>query len=272
MAEYLEIEVQSSQLWSEHVSYLLMEKIGCSGTLIEENGTVKGYLFCTRPPDLGILKEWKVYTRKVRDEEWANSWKKHWKPLKIGRKIVICPSWEKYTPAEDETVITLDPGSAFGTGTHPTTRLCIKAIEEAVPKYSGEISVADVGTGSGILAICAVKLGAKTATGVDVDAASIPVAQENAIKNGIEKNCTFYIGTAPDVKGNYDIVVSNILAEIVIETLPILKSITKPQGTLILSGIIDSKVSDVETALKKADIKTAQIIIEDGWAAVVAGF
>ncbi len=272
MAEYLEIKVQSSQLWAEHISYLLIEKIGCSGTVIEEDGTVKGYLFCTRMPDLSKLNEWKVSTRKVKDEEWAHSWKKYWKPLKAGEKIVICPRWEQYSPNPNEVKINLDPGSAFGTGTHPTTRQCIQAIEQAISKYSGKITMADVGTGSGILAISGVKLGADSVTGVDIDAASIPVAIENAKLNGIEKNCTFYTGTAPDVKGNYDIVVSNILAEIIIDTLPDLKKILKQKGTLILSGIIDQKVGLIETAINKTNLKVLNVIKNEGWATVVAGF
>ncbi len=270
MSRHIEITVKTAPLWSEHVSHLLIDKLGCTGTLMEKS-LVKGYLPCVREPDLSVLGEWEVSTKIIKDEEWAHNWKKYWHPQKIGQKIVICPSWEKYTPQNGETIISLDPGSAFGTGTHPTTRLCIRAIEQAMPQLSGETSMADVGTGSGILAISGAKLGFEKVTGVDKDPSVIPVAAENALKNGVSDKCGFFAGSASDIGGKYDLVVSNILAEVIIDMTGDLKKLLKPDGMLILSGITDSKIPHVESALNKADLRVFDISGEEKWAAIKAG-
>ncbi|OGI01086.1 MAG: ribosomal protein L11 methyltransferase [Candidatus Melainabacteria bacterium GWF2_37_15] len=271
MSQHIEICVETCTLWAEYVSQLLIDKLGCNGTVMED-GAVKGYLPFTKNPDLSLLQDWPVSTKIIKDEEWAENWKRYWHPLKVSEKIVICPSWEQYAPENGEIVISLDPGSAFGTGTHATTRLCIEAIEKIVPQFSGEISMADIGTGSGILSICGVKLGIKSATGVDNDASVIPVAIENAQINSVDGDCEFFTGSACSIKGKYEIVTANILAEVIIEIVEELKNLLKPNGTMILSGIIEKKLADVENALNQAGLKTREVLTEQGWVAVIAGF
>jgi len=269
MTQYIEITVKTTPLRAEHVSYLLMDKIGCTGTVTEEDGTVKAYLYNDENPDLSVLSQWQVSTKVVKDEDWAENWKKYWHPQKVAEKIVICPSWREYTPLGNEVIINLDPGSAFGTGAHPTTRLCIQALENIIPKLNGDLFMADVGTGSGILAITAARLGVKHITGVDNDPSVIPVAVENAEINNIKDKCEFFTGSACDITGQFDIVVSNILAEIIIEIMDDLKKILKPGGVIILSGIIDKKRSDVEKTLSESGLKIQEINTENGWIAII---
>lgn len=274
MANYLEITVKATSLWAEHISYLLMEKLGCTGTIIEDDGTVKSYLFCTRVPTklAALLSDWEYSTQFIKNEDWGETWKKNWKPVKVGERVIICPSWLEYPAQNQEVVIKLDPGSAFGTGSHPTTRQCVQAIEESIPKFSDKISMADIGTGSGILAISGIKLGVSSVIGVDIDADSIPVAIENAKKNEVEAKCNFYPGTVNDVKGQYDIVVSNILAEIIIETLPQLKNLLKPNSVMILSGIFESKILNIKEAIKDTGLKPVKLFQENEWSTVIASF
>jgi ribosomal protein L11 methyltransferase len=187
--------------------------------------------------------------------------------MKIGNKIVICPSWEQYKLNENEIKIELDPGSAFGTGTHPTTRLCIIALEKYLKQND---TVADVGTGSGILAISAVKLGAKSVIGVDNDPSVIEVAQENADKNNCSDKCAFYEGSAKDIKGQYDVVVSNILAEIIVSIMNDLISLMKTGGKIILSGIITQRADMVKQAAENSGLKIIETLIEEDWVAIIA--
>jgi len=301
MTEYTELQVEINPLWVELVSEILIEKIGCQGVVMEETNykdekiisttqnIVKGYLWNDeqKPVEIekikNILQEerqkliksdipevstgnWNITLKNVNDEDWAHSWKKFWHPMKIGNKIVICPSWEEYKAKENEIIIELDPGSAFGTGTHPTTRLCIIALEKYMKEND---TIADVGTGSGILAVSAAKLGAKSIVGVDNDLSVIKVAEENAEKNNCLNKCTFYEGSARDVKGQYDIVVSNILAEIIVSIMNDLTKLVKSGGKLILSGIITQKADIVKQAAEQAGFRTVETMTEEEWVAII---
>lgn len=301
MTEYTELQVEINPLWIELVSEILIEKIGCQGVVMEETNykdekiisesknIVKGYLWHNgqKPAEIEKIKTilqgerqklissdisedslgaWNINCKNVNDEDWAHSWKKFWHPMKIGNKIVICPSWEEYKIKEDEIIIELDPGSAFGTGTHPTTRLCIVALEKYMKEND---TVADVGTGSGILAVSAVKLGAKSIVGVDNDPSVIKVAEENAEKNNCLDKCTFYEGSAKDINGQYDIVVSNILAEIIVSIMDDLILLVKPEGKLILSGIISQKADMVKQVAEEAGFRTLETMTEEEWVAII---
>jgi ribosomal protein L11 methyltransferase len=241
------------------------------------------------------LGEWTLSSIEIPDEEWAHSWKKYWHPQKISEKIVICPSWEEYKAGDDEIIINLDPGSAFGTGTHPTTRLCVQALEKilchaelnchaelvstsqshkTLKQVQGDnlkVRIADIGTGSGILAVAGIKLGADFAVGVDNDTSVISVAVENAEKNNAADKCNFYTGVASDVKGEYEIVVANILAHVLIEAMPELTPLVKQDGKLILSGIISEKSQDVQNSCIQNGLKIVEVLQEDSWVAIIAG-
>lgn len=301
MSKHIEISVKIHPLYSEYVSELLLNDIGCSGTVLEERyfddeqlvkttiGPVKGYLwidpensfdfekikqffaekkeeFVQLNPEIKDLGSWDVEFLEIKEEEWAHNWKNYWHPQKIGEKIVICPSWEEYTQNENEIIITLDPGSAFGTGTHSTTRLCIMALEKYLAQND---TIADIGTGSGILAISAIKLGAKSAVGVDNDPSVIAVAQDNATINNVDSFCTFYTGSAADVTGEYKVVTANILAHILIDIMHDLHKIVETDGKLILSGIIKQKEQDVIDSAQQHGFKYIETLNEENWVAII---
>ena len=166
-----------------------------------------------------------VLVEKTHEEDWANNWKKYYKPSKVGEKIVVKPIWEDYEKKDDELVVELDPGMAFGTGDHETTRMCIQALEKYVEKDS---TVFDVGTGSGILAIAAAKLGAKKAVGVDLDPVAVESAKENVSYNNLDNIEVLYGNLVEVIEGKADIVVANIIAEIICILIDDVKRVLKP--------------------------------------------
>jgi ribosomal protein L11 methyltransferase len=195
---------------------------------------------------LGQLRETGELTVETRSEEdWANAWKAHYKPVRVGIRVVVRPPWQEYEPTEDDVVVLLDPGMAFGTGTHPTTQAALRLLETL--EVAGH-SVFDVGTGSGIIAIAAAKLGARKVDGVDIDAVSVRQAQTNIDLNDVRQTVTIWqsaMGPAEHPHGVYDIVVANIIARVLIDISEQIVSAVSPAGTLILSGIIDSKEAAV---------------------------
>lgn len=203
----------------------------------------------------------------VKEEDWATAWKQYYKPSAVGDKLVICPSWEEYTPKDGQVVIRLDPGMAFGTGSHNSTRMCLQLLQGFPPT---EVSrVMDVGCGSGILAVSALLLGAQSAHLMDIDETAVKVAKENAQLNGVAERCTFLCSGNPcDLQGQYDIVFANIVADIIIAFLPDLKRILKPDGVLITSGIIDTRKQDVLDALAAAHLTVTQSVEAEGWVAL----
>lgn len=202
----------------------------------------------------------------AREEDWANEWKKYYHPVKIGSKLVVCPSWEEYSPNAGETVIRLDPGMAFGTGTHESTRLCMQLMEKYL---TPDIDVLDVGCGSGILGISAVLLGARVADGLDIDEVAVRVANENAAVNGVAKKCVFTRGTLDNrVSGSYGIVFANIVADVIIEYARSLAENTCDGGALIVSGIIDTREGSVINALVEAGLIIDTRETDGGWVAL----
>lgn len=208
-----------------------------------------------------------VTTQLVDDEDWANAWKTYYKPIRLSNRLAIVPIWEEYTPTGDEQLIYLDPGMAFGTGTHPTTKLTLQLMEKYL--HPGQ-SVIDVGCGSGILSIAAEKLGAREVLALDLD----PVAVENAKENCIQNQAT----TINVKQGNLlvgvgktsQLVVANILAEILLQMTYDLPRVLIPGGIFIGSGIIASKCDEIVSALQTAGLQILEIISEEDWVAVAA--
>lgn len=203
----------------------------------------------------------------VDDNDWNENWKKYFKAFEIGQKLAVCPSWEEYDNKENRTVISLDPGAAFGTGGHATTSLCLEILERTV---TGETSLLDIGTGSGILAIAAGLLGAHSAVGVDIDLQSVKTAIENAKINGVCGKTEFKVGNlADEVEGKYDIVCANIVADVVIKLFENVADFMKEDSLLIVSGIIDMRADEVEKAAALHGFKIVEGLVREEWHAYV---
>lgn len=202
----------------------------------------------------------------VNEEDWANNWKQYYHTQRIGKRIVVTPSWEEYTPSGDDVQMRLDPGMAFGTGTHDTTRLCLELLEEVV---TPETRILDVGTGSGILSVGGVLLGAPSALGVDIDPVAVKVANENAEINKVNGKTEFVCGDLTDkVHGKFEIVTANIVADVIIRLLSTVKNYLLKGGVLIVSGIIDTRADEVENACHEAGFVTEKRLEHGGWVAI----
>ncbi len=202
----------------------------------------------------------------VNEEDWANNWKQYYHTQRIGKRIVVTPSWEEYTPSGDDVQMRLDPGMAFGTGTHDTTRLCLELLEECV---TPETRILDVGTGSGILSVGGVLLGAPSALGVDIDPVAVKVANENAEINEVTEKTEFVCGDLTDkVHGKFEIVTANIVADVIIRLLSTVKNYLLKGGVLIVSGIIDTRADEVENACHEAGFITEKRLEHGGWVAI----
>lgn len=213
---------------------------------------------------IGELKD-----TRVKEEDWANAWKVHFQVHRIGERVVIRPPWQDYEPQGDEVVVELDPGMAFGTGLHPSTKLSILGVEQVVSEGD---RILDVGTGSGILAIAALKLGASQADTVDVETVAVRAAGENAERNGVSDrlNVAFgSVGPGEPFGGEYDVVLANIIARILIDLAEHLVKAMRPGGTIVLAGVIDSRERDVVDAFEGhgATLRTRRQI--DDWVSLV---
>lgn len=215
---------------------------------------------------LGLTVEFGL--KQVKEEDWAEAWKRYFKPERIG-KIVIKPSWEDYTPDGNETVIELDPGMAFGTGTHPTTRLCLQLLQDQI---SPQTVMLDVGTGSGILALAGAKLGAQKVCAMDIDPVAVRVAVENIRRNRLEKIIEVYEGNLLDrpLDSKFNLVVANIITNAIVELVPQLEKVLMPGGTFIASGIIAERLPEVMECLTKQGFVDVKQIFEEGWVGLVA--
>lgn len=209
------------------------------------------------------------------DSEWLYKWQEHFKPAKIGERIVVKPGWEDYEAAEGELVIEMDPGMAFGSGLHETTSMCIKALEKDLggsydpSRYP--IKVLDVGTGTGILAMAAVLLGADEALGIDIDDEAVRVSNENIVKNGLEGRISIMRGNLMDgVDYEPDIIVANLMADLVMMLSPAAAAQLKPGGVYITSGILDIKEDAVKKTIEDAGFDIIEVLADGEWRAISA--
>lgn len=216
----------------------------------------------TRLPALGVNAE--LVTEGMNEDDWAESWKQYYKPVPLGR-VTIVPAWEEYEAKDGEVIIKMDPGMAFGTGTHETTRLVIRLMQDLI--VGGE-RVLDVGTGSGILSICASKLGAHSCNAYDIDPVAVKVARENVILGGCD-NITVGVSDllyGVDLSGGkYDFCVANIVADIIIRMLPDIPKYLKSGSPLILSGIINERAEEVRAAVVANGFTVEKVISENDW-------
>ena len=203
----------------------------------------------------------------VDDKDWNENWKKYFHTIEIGEKIAVVPSWEEYANPDNRTVLNIDPGAAFGTGTHATTSLCLGVLDEVV---TDGIKVLDIGCGSGILALASVLLGAESALGVDIDAQSVKTATENAEINNISDKTEFIVGDLADkVSGKYNIVCANIVADVIIRLLPDVGAFMAEDAILIVSGIIDIRKDDVLASVAENGFTIEKEAYKDNWCAFV---
>lgn len=205
----------------------------------------------------------------VHESDWADSWKQYYKPIKTGKKIVIVPVWEKYEPKDGEITVLMDPGMAFGTGTHETTRLCAALLEKY--QRAGD-KMLDVGCGSGILAICAAKLGADSCFACDIDENAVRIAKENTEINetpNVKCGVSDLLKQAEKAEGGYDICCANIVADIIIRLAPDIGDFIAPEGLIIVSGIISERADETVAALNANGWSLVDSLSENGWFAGV---
>ena len=305
MNNYYELRISINPEIEDIVSDICFSNFDCEGVVLAEEtykdlvmtATTKGTLrvFLTdlncNPVELlkterELLKErgfsdeelgsWEITVDEKENQDWSKKWKEKWTVTHVTDKIAVVPSWLTYEPKEGEITITLDPGCAFGTGTHQTTQLCMKAIEKYLKKGD---RVADIGTGSGILSICAIKFGASSAYGCDIDDTVIDVCRENAKINGIDVDypqgeCNpapvkFELNTADKITEKFDFVCANILHNVLAEIMSDLKNIMKDDAKMSLSGILDEKKSIVLEAIEREGLKIIDTISQDQWISFV---
>ena len=202
----------------------------------------------------------------VDEEDWSNAWKKYYHPVQVGEHLVVCPSWEAYDRQPDDVVLTLNPGMAFGTGTHDTTRLCMELLEKYITPQD---TVLDVGCGSGILAITAALLGANKIIGCDIDEVAVKVAGENAALNGVQDRIAFHQGDlTSQVEGSFQIICANIVADVIIRLSEDAGRYLAKDGIFITSGIIDTREQDVLNALEQNGFQVIERRTSGGWVAL----
>ena len=301
--DYWELQIKINPDLEDIVAEFCFENLPCEGVVLAEEAykdlemisTTEGTLkvFLTEEPqnleqllksERELLKKrglsddelgsWEYVISNKPNEDWSKKWKEKWDITRVTDKIVIVPDWLSYEDKEGEVVIRLEPGCAFGTGTHQTTQLCMKALEKYMNKGD---KVADIGMGSGILSICAKKFGAFSVYGCDIDEDVIDVAKENAVKNGeillSEPNSGegvfFELNTADKIQEKFDFVCANILHNVLAEIMGDLKNIMKKGALMSLSGILDEKKPVVLEAIKRENLEIIEEIHQDQWTSFV---
>ena len=229
----------------------------------EENPFEAAEYLKERYAAVGIKSQ--IDTDNVNDASWADNWKKFFKVTEIGEKLVIRPSWEEYDNKSGRVVLSIDPGAAFGTGTHATTRMCLSMVEKHVNEGN---EVLDIGSGSGILSIAAALLGANKVDGVDIDPVAVKVSNENAEINGVEDKVTFIKGDLlQEINGKYDVICANIVADVIIALLETVPQFMKQETVFLCSGIIDIREDDVKSAFQKFGFKIVDELESENWRA-----
>lgn len=303
--EWLEIAVRTPAEGVEPVSDIFIE-LGTGGVVIEDPALILQYRRDTHPDEwavpgqaaensLNLVKGYlpvqddllrrveeikslvsqldleprpEILTHVVAEEDWAVAWKKFYKTSRVGRRLVIKPSWEDYQPLAGDLIIEMDPGMAFGCGTHATTSLCLQLLEKYIKPG---VSVYDIGTGSGILAVAAARLGAGRVLAVDIDPVACKTAAENAARNNVGETVSVRQGNLAELlESGADIVVANIIADVIAGFAPQAAATLKPGGTFIASGIIRDKAEMVRSALAAAGLSVCEAQEDGLWVALVS--
>ena len=219
----------------------------------------------------GLRPIGELRTRIVREADWADAWKAYFPVMRIGRRVVIRPTWRRHRRAPDDVVLALDPGMAFGTGLHPTTRLCLAALEAVADRGAlADARVLDVGCGSGILAIAALKLGAATALGVDTDPIAIEASVANARRNALVRRLRAREGSLPTGEPAFDVVLANLIAGLLVALAAGLRDEVRPGGVLVASGIFVDREAEVVAAFERVRLAIVDRRAEGDWVALEA--
>lgn len=286
--QYCEIQLTVPSEALEAVTHLL-HKAGTGGVVIDDERAARVRAYLPRDErlaarlgalrqelsDLGAffpgMRAWTEDDRFVDEEDWANAWRAHFHPIHFGRRLVVAPSWEPYTPQADEVVMRLDPGMAFGTGAHASTALCLRAIEELLPPTG---RVLDVGTGSGILAVAAALLGAGEVTALDIDPLAVRIARQNAEINGVSDRVQVHHAELAELLTRglppVPLVLANLTRDQLVPLAPTLAAALAPGGTLVASGIVAGGRAAVEAAFAAAGLRVARTVRQEDWFALWA--
>jgi ribosomal protein L11 methyltransferase len=213
------------------------------------------------------LKKSRLSVETIEDENWGEEWKKYFLPLRVSKHIVIKPTWERYSPAGHDIVIEIDPGMAFGTGQHPSTRMCMEALEDVLLKHRNveQLRVLDVGTGTGIIGIACAKLGVKKVVCVDIDKKATEIAKENAAINQVEDMVEIINGDVLTIHESFDLIIANLTAKMLIKLRTHFLSLLKKNGWLIISGIIEQNKDDIEKHFNAEPFISSQVFSEMDW-------
>ena len=286
---WVEVKVDVPASWVEGVSNFLIE-LGSPGVIQKDDAggvkrkretvlayfpgpssfpkrrkKIRRYLSDLSASGENFIFQW----RGIQEEKWAESWKAHFKPIHATSRIVIRPPWEEYREKKGEMIITIDPGMAFGTGTHPTTQMCLQALEELIPVFAHPPSVLDFGTGSGILAIAAEKLGADRILALDVDPVAIQCARQNAALNRWKDRIDFRISPARGLRQRFGIVVANLLPQELWQTSSFLARRVSPRGFLVVSGILKGQKKEMASTFIERGLTMESSKEKKGWVCLI---
>jgi len=268
-------ELVPTFLFSQGSTGLIQEKIGKNKERFivyfpqeksyrQKEDKIRSYL-----ADLCGYASYNLETRIFPEENWGEAWKSNFKPVKVSPRLVVKPPWEKYSKHKGEIVLQINPGMAFGTGTHQTTQMCLKFLDKLIPQFSRRPDVLDVGTGSGILAIAALKLGAKKIQAIDIDHSALESAKENAKLNKIHRGIIFRLASPEQVEGKFDLAVANLLPQELMAVKDSLAARVKSQGTLIISGFLKKQKKEIYGAFAPLGFRLKQEEELNGWAGFV---
>jgi ribosomal protein L11 methyltransferase len=276
------IRIEITEKTLEPISNFLFE-IGSVGCLEQEDQVIAYFpgdqdvevlrseveAYLSQLPELGLADRIpEIVVERTEDRDWNSNWKAGLGPIHVSGRLVVKPTWEAYTPAPGEIVIEVDPKQAFGTGTHATTQLCLRAIERVI---RGDEQLLDIGTGTGVLAIAAVKLGGHRALGIDIDPVALEAAQENVVVNQVEGKVELRVGRLPDLPPQaFDVVVANLNRSIIeVEVLPQLQRFTGPESWVILSGILREEIDRFLDEVKRNGLVLEALETQDEWVAAL---
>ena len=295
--KYFEVAIEINPDAADIASDVLFSTFDCDGVVVSEeeykdlecinckNNVIKGFVNSENVSEDSIknailtnyerllesgftkdaLGSWQVRVSSVENQDWSKKWKENWRPTKMTDNITVCPSWIEYKKAENEIVINIDPGAAFGTGVHETTRLCVMALEKYMKKGD---KAADIGTGTGILAFAASKLGAESVLAIDNDEVATEAALNNAKINGIT-NCEFKTAEIYAISKQFNFVTANILHNVLADIMGELYRITAQNGILVLSGILDTKADIVKNAISKYNFEIVEEMKLNQWVGII---